>query len=137
MIKGCPTKHPQHSVIQASGGGWTKEQIEKSGFVKTLDHSKKRGDPTVEACRIGAKSTGAEVLATEGADNGRGGQFGGAHCNEDPRGKDRVDETGRIANGQVTVTNHGDNTIREVRGCVYRGDASRMRETLGEAWRGG
>ena len=44
-----------------------------------------------------------------------------------PTRKDRVDETGRIANGQVTVTNHGDNTIREVRGRVYWGDTLRQR----------
>src|ERR1043166_2146543 len=102
MIKSRTTEHPQHSVIQAPRGGWTEEQIEKSGLVKTLDHSKKRCDPTVEPHRIGAKSAGAEVLTTEGTDNSLSCQFGGAHRNEDPCRKDRVDETGRIANGQVT-----------------------------------
>ena len=114
-------------MIQAPWRGRAEEQIEKRRLVKTLDHGKKRGDPTVESRRIGAKSAGAEVLATEGADNSLGRQFGGAHRNEDPCRKDRVDETGCIANGQVTVTNHGNNTIREVRGRVHRGDALRRR----------
>src|SRR5215470_6319317 len=116
MIKSRTTEHPQHRLIQAPRRRWPEEQIEKSGLVKTLDHGKKRRDPTVESRHIGAKRADAEVPATEGTDNSLGCQFGRAHRNEDPRGKDRVDKTGRIANGQITVTNRGNNTIREVRG---------------------
>jgi hypothetical protein len=84
MIKSRPTEHPQHSAIQAPGRSWTEEQIQKSRLVKTLDHSKKGGDSTVESYCIGAKSAGAEVPATEGAHDGLGCQLGGAHRNEDP-----------------------------------------------------
>src|SRR5262249_45465273 len=69
MIKSRPTEHPQHSAIQAPRRSRTEEQIEKRRLVKTLDHSKKWGNPTVESSRIGTKNTGAEVLATKGADN--------------------------------------------------------------------
>src|SRR2546428_13839281 len=44
MIKSRTTEHPQHSVIQAPWRGRAEEQIEKRRVVKTLDHSKKRGN---------------------------------------------------------------------------------------------
>jgi hypothetical protein len=87
MIKSRSAEYPQHSFIQAPRRSWAEEQIEKSGLVKTLDHGKKRGDPTVESRYIRAKSAGAEVLTMEGADNGLGCQLGGAHRNKDPAEK--------------------------------------------------